>query len=201
MRIFLTFVILVSFFICTMANKSKILQAAEMHQQSSENSFYYSGFNQTRTFAANTGGSSSLFSDFDLGSVHKILGYTTIAAALTAAFTGIASADAYNNDKKPSSTLTRVHRASATGTLGLAIGSCTTGIIAFSDMVSFKDGINSYNSHATMAVLSTLGFMISAAMAPESEGKTLKRKDYAKHGAIAEISGGIMLGSAIIIHF
>ena len=204
MRNFVTVIILVLVFLGgSLISEKGSLQAAEYDPQSAVNSIYYTGFNRPLILASGSGyTSSSIFSDFDLGSVHKIFGYTTIATALTAMVAGIMVANAYDNNKRPSSTLSRVHRVSAAGTIGLSIGSCTTGVLAFSDMVSFKDGVNSYNSHASLAVLSTLGFVLTAAMAPESEnGQGLKKKNYTKHATAAGVSGGLLLGTAIVIHF
>jgi hypothetical protein len=204
MRNYVTVIFMMLVFLAgSLISERGSLQAAEYDPQSAVNSIYYTGFNSPMMLASDSGkNSSSVFSDFDLGSVHKILGYTTIATALTAMVAGIMMANAYDNNKKPSSTLSSVHRVSAAGTVGLAIGSCTTGVLAFSDMISFKDGVNSYNSHASLAVLSTLGFVLTAAITPESENRQgSRKKNYTKHATAAGVSGGLLLGTAIVIHF
>lgn len=144
----------------------------------------------------------SIQSFFNLGTAHKLFGYSAIAAGLVAMGTGIGIKNDYQNDRTPSQSLRGLHSGSSFAAAGLAVAACTTGFIAYHDLLSFENGINTYNTHILLATLSTIGFLVSLASAPEAEGSVILESDeYSHHCTVAQVSGAMMFLSVLVIQF
>jgi hypothetical protein len=175
---------------------------------SSNNCLYNTGFIHHGYYLSDKDNSSSTpFSwmpTFHLGTAHKVLGYSALASGLTAIGTGIKMTRDYSNNKKPSSRVKSLHSMAAAGAAGFTITAFTTGVLSYASMLDFGDGFSSYNNHAMLGTLATIGFIASSATAPDGGGNgnsLLGKKDYNSHCRIAEVSGGIMLSAVIVIQF
>lgn len=169
-------------------------------------SIYYTGFNQQSSFLPQKDSSShtpfSWMPTYNLGTAHKVLGYSALVSGLTAIGTGIKMTHDYSNNKKPSSRVKSIHSMSAAGAAGFTVTAFTTGVLSYASMLDTGDGFNSYNNHAMLGTLATIGFIASAATAPGGGSNgTLAKKDYNSHCRIAEVSGGIMLSAVVVIQF
>ncbi|MCP4135277.1 MAG: hypothetical protein GY754_30190 [bacterium] len=77
------------------------------------------------------------------GTLHTVFGYTTLAAGITTVVLGITIPD---ND---------IHETMGAVTAGLALSTCTTGIIAYHEYIDFSNGSIVYNSHFLLGLLAT----------------------------------------------
>jgi hypothetical protein len=132
---------------------------------------------------------------YNLGTFHKVLGYTALLSGLTAIGTGIGMTRGSGGEDDGSSPLKSVHRIAATGAAIFTITAFTTGALSYASQLDFGDGINTYNSHALLGTLASIGFIAALSTAPSDDDGS------AKHCGIAEASGGLMLGAVIIIQF
>ena len=117
---------------------------------------------------------SSFFFDFDLGTAHKIVGYSALAFGAAAGATGYLVERKYDAGKEPSGALKSFHSASAAGSIGLGISAAATGFLAYSDMIDFGQGITRYNTHMVLGTISALGFLASALLAPKEKAENVR---------------------------
>lgn len=92
-----------------------------------------------------------------LGSLHKYLGYATVLAAVGTLVSGAVAPE------------NSVHPALAYMATGLGGATCTTGVLEYRDRLDIHEGLSTYNAHAALGFLSTIGFVAALAMA-DGEG-------------------------------
>jgi hypothetical protein len=144
---------------------------------------------------------SGSFFDTYLGTGHKIIGYSALAAGLTAAGTGIMLERDYDAGRTPSGSIKGAHSLSAAASGVLCIGAALSGLAAYWDIIDYSS-VNTYNVHMGLGVLSALGFLTSIAIAPESEGNTkLKKSSYSAHCGLGIAAGVTMCATVIVIQF
>jgi hypothetical protein len=155
-------------------------------------SYYYTGFSHPDYYLADTDGSVMPFSwmpTYNLRTFHQITGYGALLSGLTAIGSGIAIT------RSSSSRFKSIHGISAAATAGFTITAFSSGVLSYASMLDFGDGMNTQTSHALLGTLASIGFMVSAAIAPEDGS------GYGKHAATAEVSGAMMLSAVIVIQF
>lgn len=81
-----------------------------------------------------------------LSRTHRYLGYATAIAGLVA---GVSSSSE------------SFHKASGFTTAGLAAATWSTGVIQYSGLIDLSKGITTYNMHAALTTLATIGFIIT----------------------------------------
>jgi hypothetical protein len=176
---------------------------ADQYQLNESKSYYTTGFSHPDYYLADSDGSVTPFSwmpTYNLRTMHKVLGYSALASGLTTIGSGIMMTRDYQKNRAPSSRVKSVHNMSAAATMGFTITAFTTGVFSYASMLDFSDGMNTQTTHALLGTLSTIGFMVSAAIAPHGDG-ILGTNQYIKHSTTAEVSGGMMLSAVIVIQF
>lgn len=83
---------------------------------------------------------------------HSILGYTTGLFMIGALITGVVSPKH------------ATHTAFALGSAVASTGASITGLIGYREVLSFEDGLNQYNIHGTLGLVSTAGFITAFAL-------------------------------------
>jgi hypothetical protein len=199
-KVFLSVVLLIGF---AFAAHAKDIYSINEKQIESK-SYYSTGFSHPDYYLADSDGSSitpfSWMPTYNLRTTHKVLGYTALVSGLTTIGSGIQMTRDYKKNNTPSSRLKSVHNISAAATMGFTITAFTTGVFSYASMLDFGDGMNTQTTHALLGTLSTIGFVVSAAIAPGGDG-ILGRNEYVKHCSTAEASGALMLSAVIVIQF
>ncbi len=114
-----------------------------------------------------------------VGMAHKVFGYTTAVVATASVVTGFLIPEH------------KAHTITTYSTAGLAALSTMTGYIAYYDVITFRGGLTTQNSHVILGTLSTAGLLTSAIIG------ALK----VKHCAPGIASGVVLYASIIVIHF
>jgi len=92
---------------------------------------------------------------FDLGFLHKCLGYGTLVSA------GVTAG---------SSSSVEFHEAAGYAAAGLALATCITGFIEYSDYFNLEDGLSAYNIHVMLGTIGALGFASAVALGANTDG-------------------------------
>lgn len=162
---------------------------------------YRATFSALETAAPDAAGTGNGWFPFDwLGTGHKVIGYSALAAGLTAAGTGIMLERDYSANRRPSGTIRGAHSFSAAASGVLCVGAALSGIAAFWDAIDYS-AVNSYSVHMGLGMLSAVGFLTSIAIAPESEGNKLRKSDYSGHCGLGIASGITMFATVVVIQF
>jgi hypothetical protein len=132
-------------------------------------------FNST---TANVQNSSSTQSNMQLnvGFLHKIFGYSTLALAGIAGLTGSDSS---------------MHHNSAMGATALGLMTLATGYYEYGDMFEIDEGFSNYNLHIVLGTIGALGFAAEAIIASTDSG----------HGGLGIGSAIAMGGATVIIYW
>ncbi len=126
-----------------------------------------------------TGTAARPLSASTVGLMHKILGYTTAVLATASAITGFAAPQHL------------AHSITTYSTAGLATLTMITGYAAYADVITFRGGVTTQNSHVVLGTLSTVGLITSAIIGGMN----------VKHCAPGIISGVVLYASVIVVHF
>ena len=130
---------------------------------------------------------------YNLGTVHKILGFSALLSGLTAIGSGIAMKR--GGEDNGNSRAKSIHGVSAACAGIFTITAFSSGVLSYASQLDFGNGMTTYTNHALLGTLASAGFIAALATAPEEVERS------GKHCSIAEISGGLMLGAVIVIQF
>jgi len=90
-----------------------------------------------------------------MGFLHKCLGYgSLLGAGITA---GTSSSES-------------VHEGAGFSTAGLALATCITGFIAYSDYFDLSEGLSAYNLHIILGTAGAVGFGAASALGSGNDG-------------------------------
>lgn len=112
----------------------------------------------------------------DVGMIHKILAYGTLALA---GVTGVTGSDS------------PLHHNSALGATSLGLMTLATGYYEYGDMFEMDEGFSQYNLHIALGTIGALGFATEALIASTDS----------KHGGIGIASAIAMAGATVIIYW
>jgi hypothetical protein len=123
-------------------------------------------------------GAGSTDSRVSMGKMHKYLGYATLGAALAAGVSG--SDDGF-------------HKGAGTAAAALAVATCVTGFLEYSNYFDVSEGLSMHNIHIVLATLATAGFVVTAAdaLANDDDG----------HAGLGITSGVLMVVPVVVLHF
>ena len=142
--------------------------------------FFDNTSNEFRSSSTVSNGQSSSPSEgkyrLDVGFLHKILAYGTLALAGVAGLTG-------SDDS--------IHHNSAIGATALGLMTLATGYYEYGDMFEMDEGLSQYNLHIALGTIGALGFATEAIGASTGSG----------HGGIGIASAIAMAGATVIIYW
>ena len=142
--------------------------------------FIEPSINQPESSTTDYNVSSSSASDgnarLNVGFLHKIFAYGTLALAGVAGLTG--SDDA-------------IHHNSALGATALGLMTLGTGYYEYGDMFEMDEGLSQYNIHIALGTIGALGFATEAIIASTDSG----------HGGIGIASAIAMAGATVVIYW
>ena len=144
------------------------------------NIFLYNNTNQFEFSSTDYNAQPSSASDskykLDVGFLHKIFAYGTLALAGVAGATG-------SDDS--------IHHNSAVGATALGLMTLATGYYEYWDMFEMDEGFSRYNLHIALGTIGALGFATEAVIASTDSG----------HGGIGIASAITMAGATVIIYW
>jgi len=120
---------------------------------------------------ARTGGSVT-------GKLHKYMGYGTLVAAAAAGVSG--SDDGF-------------HKGAGDAAAALAVFTCITGFMEYSDYFDMDEGLSMHNIHIVLATLATVGFVATAIDANSNDDDG--------HAGLGIGSTALMVIPVVILHF
>ncbi|HNX60428.1 MAG TPA: hypothetical protein PKK43_15100, partial [Spirochaetota bacterium] len=94
---------------------------------------------------------------YNLGTVHKILGYSALLSGLTAIGSGIAMKR--GGEDNANSRAKSIHGVSAACAGIFTITAFSSGVLSYASQLDFGNGMTTYTNHALLGTLASVGFI------------------------------------------